>query len=414
MDNITRINNIVFFNPSRIVGGSEYYFMRYAEQLARYNRFKVFYIDYPDGFAAITLKKTNVNFIEYSDDCKAVAPHRSIVMMQLNLIRHYEDHVIIDKTDSGVMFFLLHSLNLRKCVKRKDLYVVSPWTRKNMGQIVRKLSDIGIIKYLDYGGVIEAVKDFMVKPKQYPYLPLIIPTSIFGNPQFEKKLSTDVVKFCWLGRLDKEKSKNIQTYMNELDVLSKQRKLSLYLIGDGAERDSLYKLAEEQHSYPIYFIGEKRDAELDSFIRSTVDIGLASGTSSLEFAIRMVPVIEDWVLDRVYKSGERSCYNYLCERDNIDYSYIKKLKYKHEDTFMNMALGILNNYSEESRLSFEYAMSKSPENASKLMLDAIDNYPITKLNEIYPIIDKMSSYCKKGWNRVEFVKKCVSKLLKYN
>ena len=43
--------NIVFFSPSKITGGAEYYFIRLAEYVAdHYKDFRVYYTEFQDGF----------------------------------------------------------------------------------------------------------------------------------------------------------------------------------------------------------------------------------------------------------------------------------------------------------------------------------------------------------------------------
>lgn len=60
-------NKVVFFYPSKVVGGAEYLFYRMAKQLVD-RGFEVSYIDYEKGFIANKIKtnQDNINVIKYN------------------------------------------------------------------------------------------------------------------------------------------------------------------------------------------------------------------------------------------------------------------------------------------------------------------------------------------------------------
>lgn len=400
-----KIKNIVFFCPSRLTGGHEYLFVHLAEYLLeKYEQYDVYYCDYPDGFSHTRWYSEKVNYIDYeSREIPVTIPSHSVVIAQLNLISQLE-RFVIDRNNSFFIFWELHSLNIKGQIYRGGHYWLTKTERRALGKEIRFLFEKNVVKTGTYGFYAELVRDFYQEPDVFDWLPNIAPIKVGAPTPSFSRLSKGDIRFCWLGRLDEEKARNIVTYMNELEEVSKIHQLSLTLIGRGPAEETLKNISK-QYSYPISFVGEKRDNELDCFIRNETEVGLASGTSAYEFSLRGQPVIMEWVIDRVYPAGERNTYIFTEEEEQYDYSSGHTLKKIGESTFMQKLNIILNNYGEISRRGYDYVMNKSAENCAKALIRTIESASSNDSNEIFEHVDKACSIIQKGYRRIVIMSK---------
>ena len=398
-----KIKNIVFFFPSKQTGGAQYLFIRYSIFLCKYApQYKVMYVDYADGFAKKQLMNENVFFYEYKQHSKIRIPNDSVVIFQLNRISDFKNEIEYDVQHTSFMFWYLHVTNLHDQVFARGVYLLNKKDRKKIGNCIDYLIDNDTIKLMGKTDYFDFNKDFFIGSHDVDIIPYILPIDNFPAVQLRTTLSLDSVRFCWLGRLDEEKSRNIVTYFNEIEELHKQYSVSLSIIGVGPAM-SLLKAEAKKYSFPIFFVGEKRDAELDSYIRNNVDIGLASGTSSLEFGFRGVPVIEQWVISQIYNSGECRDYTHVYDRYKYDERDLVNKINVTQNTFLNKFEEIISNYSATTQKSYEFSIQYTPETGGKKFLDSI-----RKLECLYSVnsvrsIDIMSSLLIKANLRREFL-----------
>lgn len=379
-----QIKNIVFFCPSRITGGHEYLSVRLADYLlSNYREYNIYYIDYPDGFSHTRWHSDSINYIDYESKDKPVdIPPHSVVIAQLNIISQL-DRFTIQYENSFVLFWFIHTLNIRSQISYKNIYFLSHKERKILGEEINILSKYGIIKCPSIVAYADLVRDLYQLPEEYVWLPIIAPISInCPKPSFER-LSKNIIKFCWLGRLDDEKARNVLTYMNELEELSNRHNLSLSLIGRGPAEEKLKKISKK-YSYPITFVGEKRDKDLDEFIRKETEIGLASGTSAFEFSLRGKPVIMEWVIDKVFKAGVRNTYVFTDEDEIIDMASIKQIKRIKSSSFSEKLNEALSNYSSVSKRGYDFVLNKSAKACAANLI-----YTILEIS-LYPSEDIMN------------------------
>lgn len=373
------IKNIIFYYPSKITGGAEYLFVRCSDFLVMHqDKYRIYYVDYDDGFARKNLKSKDVGFIECKIGQKTIIPDNSAVIVQLNLISQIDSLFIYNQQQSIFLYWCLHSLNIKSQIYRKGRYFLFRNERKMLGEELSALSEKNVIKYMGYIAYVKVIRDLYQKPQQLEWLPNIAPIDeSLPLPEFRQP-AANCLRFCWLGRLDEEKAKNVVTYMNELEECNKHYKLSLSLIGIGPAEEYLRKCAQH-YSYPIDFVGEKRDLELDAFIRKNTDIGLASGTSAYEFSLRGKPVIMEWVLDRVYEAGERNRYTFtFFEVKDLDKKTGEPVV-DGQGPFIMKLEELINNFEEISKECYNFVISKSPSNSVKILLNTIEY--ISKLDQ---------------------------------
>lgn len=394
------IDNIIFYYPSRQTGGTQYLFKRSAEYLAEsQNKYKIYYIDYPDGFSRRNIKTDKVLFLDFVEDTPLRICDGSIIIAQLNMIGQYSHFLNFDKSKSAILFWCLHATNISSNLTiRGNIFLVSKRKRHQIGKILHELSEFGVVKFMVYHSCFDIFKDLYHDTPVLEWLPNIIDLNEdLEIPSFSR-LDSSAVRFCWLGRLDEEKARNIITYMNELESLCKDIPVELSLIGMGPAKNMLQEKAK-CYSYPIDFVGEKREQDLDLYIRNEVEIGLASGTSALEFASRGKPVIVDWVIDKVFDAGERSKYTLIHEDEDINTSIKDKLIRNQEATFVIKVNEILSEYEEKSKAEYMYAKQKTvASGCNKLVASAC---AISSLDHkiVVPRIRKIEQICRTAERR---------------
>lgn len=398
-----KIDKILFYYPSRIVGGTEYLFKRCSEYLAEnQNEYKILYADYPDGFVRKNIKSDKVHFVEIGSNKEVYVEDGTAVILQLNIIYQLFDRIIFDYNKSLCLFWCLHRLNIKNAIFAKNFYWISRKSRKRLGRSLYSLTNLNVVKFMNYHGCYNFFKDFWQIPKVFEWLPNIAPIKRDMGIECFDRISKEVWNFCWLGRLDVEKAKNIETYMNELEALNITNPLTLYIIGNGPKAHYLKSIAPK-YSYPIEFVGEKREEDLDKFIREKVEIGLASGTSAFEFALRGKPVIMEWEIKQSYRAGKRSTYTFNYEDELYDFSRTDKLVRMHEDFFSNKAEIIFNNYNIIAENEYKFVLSKSVEICSQKLIDSIQqisNYNPIIVNTEIKVVDNIIN---KGRRRIKAV-----------
>lgn len=365
-----RFENIVFFYPSIITGGAEYLFLRCAEYLAENQTdYKIYISDYSDGFLKRNIKSQKITFLEYQKGKLTSVPKRSLVVVQLNLLVNLKEKLQFDEQDASVLYWCLHFLNLKSCYHVKGVYLLRKKERKLLGQAVHRLTSMNVIKFMALSAYCIVGQDLGLKAEEFDWLPNIAPISESVEPP-TFSCPKGRIRFCWLGRLDEEKSRNIATYMNELEALSKYYDLSLSLIGLGEAEQVLREKAATLH-YEINFVGEKRGNELDRFIRENVDVGLASGTSALEMSLRGKPVVVENVLTKEYPAGERDSYYLTYETTQYTISNDGSFVRTCTSTFSEKLKQVLDNYEKESHNCFDFVINQGPSNCCEKLINTV-------------------------------------------
>ena len=392
-----KYKNIVFYCPSRKVGGNEYLFVRLSEFLIlKKHPYRVYYIDYPDGFAHKYLQNIDVHFIDYDRGFSTVIPEESVVVIQLQMISQLK-RFEYNRCNTAYIFWCLHKHNIKNQIYIKGHYFLSSKSRKRLGREVKYLTLKGIINFMSqlaYDCVINDLlweTDIKINP-----LPNVIPIAKHPVPAF-KEHSDNEWTFCWLGRLDNELSNNLVSCMNDLEAISNYTKVKLYVVGIGVEENILREKAIT-YSYPIEFLGERRGEMLDDAINKS-DIGLAIGTSAFEFVIRGKPIIMSWTQDKEYAAMERRDYTFIYHSETNDdiLSYGDTLKAKFNEIRLN--------YIDVARKSYEFALQKSPDVCVDKLKKCIEHLEILDMREEYYHIDNASRLINRGSKRINFLSK---------
>jgi len=401
------LKNIYFFLPCKCVGGSQYLFIRYAKAMAKYSKeYNVFYVDYTDGFARTQItENSGITFVDYSDDVKVSIPSESVVINTLNHVRHFDSCIDYDKNKTLLLFW---------CVSCFDVYInrhlLTKSTRKEIGRLLSTMSKNGQICYLNdsdhYLVSLQYIPDnFVVNT-----LPILIEDK-WNRPMNDSVAIGNPVRFCWLGRIDSDKLNDILSYINDLKSLSRDLSLSLTLIGLG-DRIQYVQDYIKKIGFPVNFMGELLGEALDDYIKNNTDIGLASGTSSLEFSLRAKPTIQLWKAEKPYKAGE-------CKRYHLpEYEYDrtrtteKIVAIQGQNTFRKIFDLIYNDYKGYCSQAYLFAQKHFPENGALLLKERIDSLQSLNLAENQNQLNRLSKMLSVGRKRMSLISSLKSKLFK--
>ena len=383
-----KIENVVFYFPCNSTGGGQYLFIRYAEALTKYHpNITVYYIDYLDGFARKLLSNNKkIRFINFSSRIKINIPENSVVIDPLNHLRHFKKYINYNPLNTTFIFWCIAFGDLRV---NKKATCLSEFTQ--MGKYYSSLLQQNNIIFLSQSLNYRYSLQFGIQFHSMPNVPLLVPVDHIDLNNIDFNRPKKSLRFCWLGRLDADKYYDILNYMLELEHLSNEYEITLFVIGNGKCENQINK-ESNNYSYPISFVGEKRDEELDVFIRNNVDIGLASGTSSFEFMFRGKPVIQSWSMKRLYAYNEYSAYHFPFEKIDTRKTTIFQTSFIGESTFRMKFDELMQNYLTICKKSVNYTQEKSPYNGSISLMSAIKSLDNINFEETNKMIEKMSSY----------------------
>ena len=350
-----KLENVVFYFPCTVTGGGQYLFIRYSESLAKeHPELNVFFVDYKDGFARREIgANPSIKFIDYEDGVKTIIPDNSIVVYTLNHLYHHRDYMTYNENNTTFLFWCIafHDLAVRK-------YLVSSKLKRKIGELYVELTKLHTIKHLGQLAHFRIAYSFGVNPIETDYIPIVIPFDKYAHNQPHDLCNP--IRFCWLGRLDYDKYNDIVTYMNELEVLNKKYPLTFSLIGLGPAEEKLRTLSKN-YGFECIFVGEKRNEELADYIKNNTDIGLASGTSSLEFAMRGRPVIQMWKLDKVYGYAECDTFHFVGDKMDMTLSTPSCPVIQNQSKFSEKFEEIDRDYPAACRRAYKYSESRSPQ-----------------------------------------------------
>lgn len=345
--------NIVFYYPSKVIGGAEYLFLNVANELAKKADNPVYFVDYKDGFSKTRLFN-KVKPINYVKGNPVEIPANSVLVLQLNLINKIEKYFVF-KGDYRPLLWSIHPNNLSGKLSLLNKQFVPRYFIKNCGRYINKLISDGDIIIMDEANVKSIKKTFLVDISDVKYVPVAIDDSRIRPSFSPRNINQDLIRFTWLGRLDSDKIPTLVSYINEIEELNKTHKASLSIIGTGNRLKELVSL-RSRYNITIDFKGQLTGRELDDYIDNNVDIGLAMGTSILEFSKRGVPVILKGFVDKERPAGYYM--DYLLTNEIKGYSLGSVdgvcLNNPYEGSFQDKVNLLIKNYIKLSKECYDY------------------------------------------------------------
>lgn len=347
------IQNIVFYYPSKIIGGAELLFIRNAIHLSIETEHIIYYVDYPDGISIGLLQDSSVKLIEYKR-CKTVIPSNSLLVAQLNQISNY-DNLFLKSDNVRYLFWGIHPHNLRNWIYWHGKCLISDIAKKRIGITLSRLNDLGVVQFMDYVNYKTNDDLFSIGKDDVSYLPVSVDDVCFVEKPRKGLLSENEIHFAWVGRICDDKYKTILTLMNEIEAYCCSKTKILHVVGNGQYYDIIKGYASKM-TYKIIFEGTIFPDKLGDFIRTKTDIGLAMGTSNLEFGCRGVPAILKGGVDDVRNAGYSKDYILTNEIKGYSLGAFENFSMQNqaERTFKEKVDLILNDYSNIAKKCYDY------------------------------------------------------------
>ncbi len=220
------------------------------------------------------------------------------------------------------------------------------------------LIDNGAIAFMDYPNYIEnRSKLGLPYPKQsLNYLPICC-DDYKGILHHNKENET--INVCWLGRIASDKVASIENFAWHLQQLPEQirKRINFIIIGNGEEESRMYQFLSNlgiryEHKHTI--LGN----QLNSFLVDNVDIGVAMGTSLLEFAKLRIPIVKVDIMpsDKLIKNNK---FNWLYETDGYSMGNIFDISVEYNHTINDIFLQVSTpeKYNSIASLCFDYYLN---------------------------------------------------------
>jgi hypothetical protein len=371
--------SITFMYPSRRIGGAQLLFIRLAVELSKSDTIVVNVVDYPDGFLASQLSNYNkVTILPYSNGCVKIY-EETVLITPLSNFADLKYLIKGDFTKIRILLWSIHPTNID--------YVFASNGRKWFKNVLpvknflKSLSDLGNIVYMDEANFLAAKK--VIGLKNHPEF-LQVPLEI-KNYKSEVKEYYDKVNIAWLGRISYDKIFSIIKVVDEIKALKNNSQIVLHIIGTGEKLDQL-EIYLKKSGIKYLLVGTLVDDDLSFYMNKYIQIGVAMGTSCMEFATRKIPVfIIDYCVERFPNNIK---YNWLFETQNYTLgSDIDAVTHRNH-TFNEL----LNQYETDESLGqkcYNYVIENHNIDhvALKLIdycrgLKPIDNYSFAKIQKI--------------------------------
>lgn len=290
-------DNIIFFYPSKLIGGAEYLFARLADYLARFCNKNVYYIDYKDGFIRANEQFKDLNFIDFSDDIKTELAIGGVLVTPISNIYRLDDFIDFKNPDLRLFFWTLHACNLihvmpdcsflEKLNANFNGFFIKHFLKnsyKVFCELLKKCDKYNALCHMDY--MVYSYNKMIFPELKVNYLPIAsIEKNKYCNGQIINK---DEVNIAILGRLCVEKTMPIINLLNSLNKLKLAKIIKVHIIGEG-ECKSLIK-PKKYKNINIIFKGSIIGEHLDDYLINNADILFSMGTSCLEGAALRLPV----------------------------------------------------------------------------------------------------------------------------
>lgn len=283
--------NIIFFYPSRIVGGAEYLFARMAHYLNKKGH-KCFIVDYEDGiYRKLNPQFDKNNYINFNLPPNLPLEEYYLVTYPTemhNILNYFSYKEPIKK----VLFWGVHPDNFESLIPFRTY--LPKYIRKQFSThilyTINTLFKYEALVPMD-GGVLERYRELYKLNKEktaYKFLPIPVnvDTNLTNHDKQMKQIKKNI-NVCWLGRLSSEKVHSLQKVIDDLYSL-KGIRIKLDIIGDG-EKKNLLNVKLNCNHLRVDFLGTIID-NLDQKLLK-YDLVFGMGTSVLESAKLGIPSI---------------------------------------------------------------------------------------------------------------------------
>lgn len=360
------MKNIAFFYPSLELGGAQFLFLRMAFSLAKSSDLNVFVIDFENGFLHQRIANQNkIKFIKYIQGDLDL--NNFLIILPLSI---YNDSIFLFNRSTyscSFLFWSIHPENITHVLFGNLRFLIV--NKRKLREKLLNSANNGSIVFMDRSNLIAFQNEIgIVSNPTFLPVPIEINEEIFECPK-KKKLSK--INVCWLGRVSYDKVYSILNISKDISESKFSDRIKFYIIGDG---EKLFYLKNELSKFNIesVFLGSISEKELSTFLSNNIDIGIAMGTSALEFAKLKIPVA---LVDYSLKPFRENCnYDWLFDSEefslgnNISWNIIRKKRF--DDLISDWISDDSNCFGIES---FQYVLKNhSMHSVTSLLADIIE------------------------------------------
>lgn len=329
--------SITFLYPSMRVGGAQLLFIRLAIELSKYDDLLVNVVDYPCGYLESQLKSYDrITILPYINGSVAIGDE-TVLVTPLSNFADLTHLVEGNFANIKVLLWCIHPSNLDFVFNGN----ARKWFRnkKKLKSFIEMLSDAGNIVYMDEANFL-AVNELVPinKKPEYLQIPMEIKDYISTDKSVSKKLN-----IAWLGRISYDKVYSIIKIIDEIKLLADWDKVVFHVIGVG-EKFNLLESYLKESGIDYILKGTLEGDDLSKYMLEKIDLGVAMGTSCMEFAARKIPVfIIDFSEEEFPKNVK---YNWLFETQNYTLgSHINSVTNRNHVFFE-----LINEYKKDNTL----------------------------------------------------------------
>lgn len=275
--------SITFLYPSRRVGGAQLLFIRLAIELSRYDNLLVNVVDFPGGYLESELKGYDrITILPYIEGYVEIS-NEMVLVTPLSNLADLKHLVNGNFAKIKVLLWSIHPSNLDFVFNANG----RKWfgDKKKLKEIIKNISDAGNLIYMDEANFL-AVKELLAINKQPEYLQIPIEIKDYISTV---KIETDKLNIAWLGRVSYDKVYSIMKIVDEIKSLVDRDKVVFHVIGTGEKFNELESYLKES-GINYVLPGTLVSDELSAYMIENIQLGVAMGTSCMEFAARKIPV----------------------------------------------------------------------------------------------------------------------------
>jgi hypothetical protein len=351
------VPSITFFYPSRIIGGAEFLYIRLAKYIAENTSIPVYVFDYEDGFLRKSLPSSSVKVIDYIDEGEVVINYDTVVITPFCHI--FKSNKFIVKTNSvRVFYWSIHPTHFTNFFLTRNWFIGKKEINRLKADFTELIEQKAMV-FMDHPNYIEnKVKlDLPFLEEELTYLPICCDR--YDGPLHQFK-NQDTINICWLGRIAADKVAAIESFawhLNNLDINTKA-KITFTIIGNGEEEERLISFMNNlglkfEHKNTI--LGD----ELNTYLVNQVHLGIAMGTSLLEFAKLRIPVVMADIMGKT-EFNKSDKFRWLYETIGFSMGDIFKPNngYKHSIKDIVETISTETTYNQVATLCYNYYNQK--------------------------------------------------------
>lgn len=239
-------------------------------------------------------------------------------------------------------------------------FFIKKYLLKRGNSMVRILNACGALCYTDIMGQSRTLKEAGIEPDEYSEkkrIPIAISIPELKSVKKQDDYVTDRIRFGWVGRIANDfKVIPILDLMDQLEKISKDRKISLTIVGTGDGYGRIEAKMREMN-YEIHAVENVAYDLLGEYIKEHFDILAAMGTSALDGGKVGVPTM---ILSPV-RENDPHIVSYRWIHESLGFSLgeypgdqtgVKQVKKK----FSEMIREYMSHKKELSQLSYEYTL----------------------------------------------------------